>query len=493
LLCSSPVLKISRYYVIVALLLFAVVVEAVSAIEWAAYPFLPDKGLVFARTNATVFAVLAPFSPTLLILLLYMWPVRLAISFDNKFSKRLKAYFDQLSKSLLLLFRPHSASPIAELTLIRRPRLLLVVAVALAFLVGLIPYRPTLNPMMTPVGVDAHFYIDYVNQMLGKSPAAAISYAMGFAWEGSRPLLLVPMYLTAATGLVSATQTYEALPAILGPLLAVSTFIFVREGYKNEKIAAVASLFSVLSFNTTVGLWAGFYANWLALSETYVFLTAFLKFSKSASTSRFAVLTLLSISILLTHPWTWAIVLAVTTLFVLIGFREERNVKLAKALLVFLGINIFLEVAKTQIFGGLIVSQDTSPILSGAGLLSSQGLWQNLLTTLFTFYNGLLGNAILLGLPAIAMLFLKFKDRFERLLIVWVALSSIPFLALTSPLQTRILYDMPLPVITALALLFLTRQLGNRPALSNLLLLLVLLFNANYVLSAVTNLVAVPF
>jgi hypothetical protein len=316
---------------------------------------------------------------------------------------------------------------------------------------------------------------------------------MGFAWEGSRPLLLVPMYLTAATGLVSATQAYEALPAILGPLLAVSTFIFVREGYKNEKIAAVASLFSVLSFSTTVGMWAGFYANWLALSETYLFLTVFLKFTRTATRFRFVMLTLLSISILLTHPWTWAIILALTTVFVLVSFRENRNITLAKGVVVLLAINIFLEVAKSQIFGGLIVSQDTSPILSGAGLFSSQGLWQNLNTTLFTFYDGLLGNAILLGLPAIMMTFLKYKDRFERLLIVWVALSSIPFLALTSPLQTRILYDMPLPVMTALALLFLTRQLGNRSALSNLLLLLVLLFNANYVLSAVTNLVAVPF
>jgi hypothetical protein len=417
----------------------------------------------------------------------------LAISSDNKLSKQVKSYFDQLSKSLLLLFRPNPVSPIAELALTRKPRLLLVVAVSLALLVALIPYRPTLNPTMIPVGVDAHFYIDYVNQMLGKSPAAAISYAMGFAWEGSRPLLLVPMYLTAATGLVSATQTYEALPAILGPLLAVSTFIFVREGYKNEKIAAVASLFSVLSFNTTVGLWAGFYANWLALSETYLFLTVFLKFSKTPSMPRFTLLALLSFSILLTHPWTWAIVLAVTALFTLIGLREERNVTLAKALLVLLAVNIFLEVAKSQIFGGLTVSQDSAPILSGAGLFSSQGLWGSLLTTLFTFYGGLLGDAVLLGLPAIAMIFLKFKDRFERLLMVWVALSSIPFLALTSPLQTRILYDMPLPIMTALALLLIARHMSNRSAVSNLLLLLVLLYSANYVISAAINLVAVPF
>jgi hypothetical protein len=486
-------LKVSRYNVLVALLLFAVTIEAVSAIEWAVYPYFPDKGLKFVRVNAAIFAVLAPFSPTLLILLLYIWPVRLAISLDNKFSMRLKSYFNYLTRPLLRLVPPGSLGSTAGLAMTRHPRFLLLLAVASASLVGLIPYRSTLNPSMLPVGVDAHFYIDYVNQMLERSPSAAISYAMGFAWDGSRPLLLVPMYLIATTGLVSVTQTFEALPAILGPVLALSTFIFVREGYKNEKFAGVASLFSVLSFNTTVGMWAGFYANWLALSETYLFLTVFLEFSRTASASRFTMLTLLSVAILLTHPWTWAIVLAVTTLFVLTALREERNVMLAKALVVLLAFNIFLDFAKSQIFGGRIVSQDSAAILSGAGLLSSSGLWQNVITTLFVFYDGLLGNAILLGLPLITMLVLKFRNRFERLLTLWVALGSIPFLVVTSPLQTRILYDMPLPTMTALAMLLLTRHMGNRAALSNLLLLLVLLFSANYVLSAVTNLVAVPF
>jgi hypothetical protein len=51
---SSPMLKISTFSVIIATLLLAVAVEIVSAIEWAAYPFFPDKGLVFARTIATI-------------------------------------------------------------------------------------------------------------------------------------------------------------------------------------------------------------------------------------------------------------------------------------------------------------------------------------------------------------------------------------------------------------------------------------------------------
>jgi hypothetical protein len=485
--------KMLKSQVLTSLLLLAVVVEALSVVEWGIYPYFPDKGLVFARTDAAVFAVLAPFSPTFLILLLYTWPGKLAISLDNQFSKGLKAYLNWLARPLLQLRAKITSNSELGFALASRPRLLLLLAAVVAVLLGLVPYRPDLNPSMTPIGVDAHFYVDSVNHMLQRTPAEAVSYAMGTVWEGSRPLLLVPMYLAAATGLVSVNQTYETLPVIFGPLLAVSTFVFVREGYHDERVAGVASLFSVLSFNTTVGMWAGFYANWLALAEAYLFLAILLGFLRAGSGSKFIILTLLSLAMLLTHPWTWFLVLAVTTVFVLAVWRHDQKFAFVRALIVLLIINIALDVAKSVVFGARVSVQDVAGSVSGSGLSQSFGFWPNLIGGLFTAYNGLLGNAILLGLPIITMLFLGFRDNFERLLTLWVALGSIPFLVATSLLQTRILYDMPLPVLSAVAVICIIRPMGNKPAHSNLGLLLVFLLSANYALRSITNLVAVPF
>jgi hypothetical protein len=91
------------------------------------------------------------------------------------------------------------------------------------------------------------------------------------------------------------------------------------------------------------------------------------------------------------------------------------------------------------------------------------------------------------------MIYLRFPDRFERLLILWVAIGSLPFPLLTSGLQARILYDLPIPVLTSIGLLVAIRPVGSKTAHSNLALLLVLLLSANYALRVATNLVAAPF
>jgi len=486
-------LRLSWYTVLVSLLVLAVVAEALSVIEWAAYPYFPDKSLLFAKTDAAIFDLLAPFSPALLILLLYTWVPRLAISFDNKFSKRLKNIFKWLAQSLSSLNSRVPPDSVNRFTLTDRPRLLLVVAVASAILLALVPYRPNLNPAMTPVGVDAHYYVDWVSQMLQLSPAGAFSYAIGNASYGSRPLILIPIYLVVSTGLISTIRAVEFLPAVLGPLVALSTFVFVREGQKSEKLAGVVSLLSVFSFNATVGMWAGFFANWLAIAEAYIFLTLLLRFLRTMSRRGFVLLTLMSIAMLLTHPWTGMVVLTVASVFVLSVWRDSRQIILAKALFVLLSITTVIYVTKIVFVEGLATAQYTSATVSGSGVSQLFSFWPNIVYSLFVYFNGLFGNAILLGLSIVAVISLRFLDRFERLLALWVAIGSIPFAFLESGLQVRILYDLPFPVLASMGLLLLIRPAGNRTLHSSLALLLVFLLSTNYALRMATNLVAAAF
>jgi len=93
----------------------------------------------------------------------------------------------------------------------------------------------------------------------------------------------------------------------------------------------------------------------------------------------------------------------------------------------------------------------------------------------------------------VAVISLRFLDRFERLLALWVAIGSIPFAFLESGLQVRILYDLPFPVLASMGLLLLIRPAGNRTLHSSLALLLVFLLSTNYALRMATNLVAAAF
>src|SRR2546428_9899211 len=194
-------MRVSGYIVLISLVLLAVWIEALSGVEWATCPYFPDKSLLFARMDAALFSILAPFSPEFVIILLYIWVAKLGVSFDNKYSKRLKSYFSWLAHSLSYLRTSISSDFVNRFALTDRPRLLLGLAVIMAVLLGLIPYRPELNPTMTPVGVDAHYYIEWVSAMLQRSPEGAFSYALGSASFGSRPLLLIPFSLVVLTGM----------------------------------------------------------------------------------------------------------------------------------------------------------------------------------------------------------------------------------------------------------------------------------------------------
>ena len=91
------------------------------------------------------------------------------------------------------------------------------------------------------------------------------------------------------------------------------------------------------------------------------------------------------------------------------------------------------------------------------------------------------------------MIFLSIRNRFERVLALWIATGSIPLLFVSSLIQTRIIYDLPLSMMTSIGLFLVIRPLGSNQTQSNLAILLMLLLNANYALAAATNLVSAPF
>ena len=80
----------------------------------------------------------------------------------------------------------------------------------------------------------------------------------------------------------------------------------------------------------------------------------------------------------------------------------------------------------------------------------------------------------------------SFKVWFERLVILWVGVASIPFLVLDSYSQTRILYDLPIPVLMSSALLFFLPAVSVRNIRSpGIIIILILVLCANYALQGI--------
>ncbi len=97
-----------------------------------------------------------------------------------------------------------------------------------------------------------------------------------------------------------------------------------------------------------------------------------------------------------------------------------------------------------------------------------------------------MGNWLILGLGLLSAFALRFRDRFERLIILWIGVASVPFLLLDSYHQARIVYDLPIPVLGSVAVLFFLPQIGTRNIRwPGLLIVLLLVLSANYALQSI--------
>ncbi len=463
--------------------------EGLSLLEWILFPYASAGGMIIARLDAGFFDAVIPFSPLVLLLILYAWVFR-----GTRFLRRYYPSIDRVlvpfarnRDRLLRWLEDPESDATADTHLFRHGRIWLLMAVCYAILLVLTPYRPDLNQAGIPVGIDTPLYIGWIQQMLAGSLGQAIVYAFGTANHGSRPLLLLPLYLYALVSQTNPVQIVEALPLFLGPLSVVSSYVFIRKGHKSKSIAILASLLVVLSFPLSVGMWAGYYANWLGLIEVNLFLFSLLSLSGLAWTRQYGIMAASSLALLLTHPWTWALMIVLALAFALSIWKTDHDRGLLTMIVPLLTTELIVDAAITYLFAGWGVATFVGVRASGSGTSQLVGFWQNLVEGMVYTYNGLLSNSVLLAFAAVAVLGLKFSDRFDRLLFLWVFVASLGFPFLASYNQTRVVYDLPIPILASMGSLLIASKFRDN-ALSMLILSLFVMFNANYAIRSAIQL-----
>ena len=462
-------------------LVLLTIFEIIALGQLALYPFSLYTVGTFPWYQAQALHGLAPLSPLLLFILLYAWIARLILGVVRKHSIRVNNFMQTLSEVMRGRIKPNAS--LQRFSILRYPGLLLVIAMTVAGLLACFPYLPSLNPNGNIVGTDTPTYIDWTRQMLARPFPQAMSYAFSGADQGFRPIPLILFYSIASLG-VRPEQAVEFSPAIFGPLLALSAFVFVRTGSGNSATASVAALVTSFSFDVTVGIWAGYLANWLAMVIAFVFLSCFFFLERSKRKTFIIPLILLSVALLLTHPWTWALILGTTLVFALTRPRGQRRM-LASSTTVLIAVGIIVDFAKNQIAGGTTLAADLGTKAPAFGISQLLMFGPNISGALGVFYDGLLGNALLLALSILPFAVIRFHDRMEGMLACWIASASAPFALLNSFHQTRLIYDLPIPPLVAIGLLLSMSRTGGGNLRASLLLLVVLLFSANYALEAV--------
>jgi hypothetical protein len=500
-------------YFAIGLLAFLVVFEAVSLVCWLALPFsslFPNEQWkeavsLFLSNETGLFFSLQQLAPIFLAALLVTGGIgllRLVLSFLKKrprlvlrlsSSKKGVDVLAGLRSSLDDVFDPAGTSS-------RRWVLVLALSVLVVSCVAIYPYLPGLNPNGRIVGADSRTYVKWLTVMDKESPIMnAFSYA--FSNMSSRSLSLDLMYLGWKFSGVSIGQFFQSLPLFLGLMLVLVAFFFARKAGFNSWAASFVALFTAFSFQLTVGMYGGFFSNWVCLILLYL-TWGFLFWSmRIGSWGLLGAATLFQVCVLFAHVETWEMSIGIAAVFVVITFARSLVRKSG-----FLGVKMMLAFLVAGVAAGLarsIVLGNNSAFTHATELSQTHlsnafvwEFWRILNRTLLSEMGIAFANPVMLFLACVGALVLAFDDRLvSRFLSACALTTTVPFVFGDWVIQTRILYDLPIQVFAFLGLFVLLKLTGTlvgkrREAvmIKCLLLILVALVNVNYALRCSFNL-----
>ena len=151
------------------------------------------------------------------------------------------------------------------------------------------------------VGQDSFWrYIDPLNALVGLTSSQA------FNTSASHGVYVVFLYLIqSATGL-SSVSIVKYAPLVLAFCTATAAFFAASRGGWNFQLAILTSISTLLWLPTILGIFVAIQANWVALIFWMVFLAIYFANSE-ANIATYIILAVLSLIILLVHPWTWGV------------------------------------------------------------------------------------------------------------------------------------------------------------------------------------------
>jgi len=473
-----------------------ILLELTSASSWIfnifdyEVPFGSSSRWIFPTIDLQLFNTLYPLTSWLFLLFLYSWmwiPALKHMLPRVTTSKRVRLRIEKISLS-----RIQDAGSIFKLNS-KHVTFGLLLSLATAAFIAYYPYAHL--PNATLVGSDSVEYYNWLNSVAQKGPLTA--------FDTDRPLPILLMYAVQyATG-SSPETVVRMMPTILAVCLSLAVYWFVKVGTKNELAALVSSLFSSFSFQVTVGLFSYFIANWLAIIESLLMLVFLLMSFEKQSWKYIAVSALIGMAVLLTHPYTWDVLMAILVFYFGWAFfgkklRRKRDIILLTLLLA--SNFVFYTAYALAPFGkGLSSAEGTnlSNVASGIGVSNLLNLQNNLASMVQSWVGGLFGNPLLI-LLAVAGVFsmFDFAKRFNRIMLLWVMVPSLALLAVTpDPYYYRFLYLIPIQVQAAAGLLWTINKLEvlrgwfktdrNLRIFKILIVVLAVLFLLNYALRSV--------
>ena len=340
--------------------------------------------------------------------------------------------------------------------------ILLALFMLLSVTLVLIPHLPIINSDNLQVGVDTHYYVDWVTALIhSSSPEEFLHQAFVTQNGGDRPITLIFLFTLTKIVPINLVDTIEYVPLILGPALIFVVYLLTRELTSNEVTSLFSAFLTAVSFQTLIGIYAGFYSNWLAIIIGYLSFVFLLRFLKKSSRLTFALYSVSIMLLVFAHVYTWSIFVIVTGIFLAImlklNYYSKRNIIL---LLLVLFASAIVDIAKLTIIGSSSgIVQDIIIVNRGGVGLEQFGLrWSNLIDIVQNWYGTQFSNFIILILGLFWLWFSNFRKQVNIFIVIFLLLGFAAIFFGHPGVQGRILYDIPFQIPAALSLSYIRKQ-----------------------------------
>ncbi len=454
-------------------------VEGVAAIYWLLYPSALGSILLllpqyFAEIELQFFSIFSELSPLLLLVLLLL-------PFIALLQKRDKSIYRPLLIPEIMLKYSRFLNPF-----------LFAVAILTSILAARYPLAPGLNPDLAFFSVDFREYLAVLDKLVERG------FSLNLCWP-DRILSHVVMYGFYSVSGLSTTAAIAYLPAMLGPLFVIATYLTARELPHGKILAGFASYLAATSYTITVGIYAGFYANWLANIIATLFMGLFLRWNRTRTMLAYTSMVGSTLMLLLAHQYTWSLLMGGLFCYLVINSRRYFQTRIFSGggyILILLLTNIVADLLRSSILSSESAYQlNSSLLISTLSVGNLLELNRNLVITFHQFAAGFLASFAVL-LLSILSLSSRLDSELHRLFSCTLGLSA--FLILLGDVvsvQSRVLYVLPFPLMCTLGFLNLTsafhgfwtnRRLADW--LFTLILTVVCLVQFNYVLRSMGTL-----
>lgn len=366
----------------------------------------------------------------------------------------------------------------------------LVLAMILSVVLVLIPQHPLINEDNQTIGVDTHYYATWIQDMARSKSLSEIIYN-AFVLQGlngDRPLSLIflfVVYQVAGGNNSNLFEVIEHFPIILGPGIVLAFYFLTLELTRNEKIALIAAFLGAVSLHTLVGIYAGFYANWLALIVGYVSIAFLFRYLRTGRLFDIVGFSTLLTAVLFFHVYTWTVLAAVAGIFLaamlLVAIWKKKEKKINNnnynnairnnlftkrrriiGLLLAVLVSIAVDIGKVSLIGSSSgLEQDVELAQTNLGIEQFNQRFLILDSTMHGGLGGVFSNFIILTLALFWVLKSNMREPSTIFLMIFLSAALVPLNIGSWTLQVRVLYDIPFEIPAAIALYYISRRSGS--------------------------------